>query len=239
MPPDMYRSDFVERDSEGKAILDNNQHPVISHGETSDAKMSSPTGTPYYSGLVGKLKQRRIMNFYNGVDAALSAWELNQLTRPGYGKMSYRNDMTDALDRYNSCKETAIRVDADVLSVCGAPPASPSSVASHFYNDAGQEVFWSEDTTPGSAAILSLATPTRTKALGQTPEIFSGNNLDFTNSNQDHSAQFHGYYAEPSVKEGHAPVRARYWNKVLRDVLKLELPPFGNDYSGLRNGLGQ
>jgi hypothetical protein len=86
---------------------------------------------------------------------------------------------------------------------------------------------------------LARLIPARTNALGQSnidDELIgiASQNLGFTNSNQDHSAQFHGYYSELSPYSGSgSAVRAVYWNLLLQDSVQL---PTGN-YSGLKNEL--
>ena len=82
--------------------------------------------------------------------------------------------------------------------------------------------------------------PARTEPLGQQKtegEVGSGENLaGFTTSNQDHSAEFHGYYAEHSP-DGYIQQRAAYWNLVLRRSFDLQIQTKG-DLTGLANGIG-
>ena len=70
MPPDKYRFDIPPE-----------------HGPTSTAHVeaqNSPNGPRggkhYYEDI--KRKTERLVNFYNPIDTALSAWEFNQLTKP-------------------------------------------------------------------------------------------------------------------------------------------------------------
>lgn len=82
--------------------------------------------------------------------------------------------------------------------------------------------------------------PARTEPLGQQltrGELTRNENLaGFTTSNQDHSAEFHGYYAEHSP-DGDIQQRAAYWNLVLDRSLDLRKDIEG-DLTGLENGIG-
>lgn len=169
------------------------------------------------------------VNFWNVDDAALNAWEFNQLTKPdnfGIGDWEYHNPKRD----YLACV-------ASGNLACVAPPAG-EMVTSRFTQEflSVTELQWSRTVTEDSANILSHIIPSRTNALGQRAISVPDNpSLGFTDSNQDHSGQFHGYYAEPSVR-GRGPVRAAYWNGVLRQSLELD-PLSNDDFSGLKNDL--
>lgn len=242
IPPDIYRYDLVAKDQNGQLALDDNGNLIIQHGPTSDAKMSeSNKGSHYYSGI--KNKVGRIINLFNSSDAALSAWELNQFNRPNAG-WSYGNEMTDYLDAlsdYNFCVASS---NNGGLSCIAPTPYTNEIVNSRFF-DSGvfttTEIHWTIPTTENSANILSNIVPGRTRALGQTSssgEISAERNYDLllTNSNQDHSAQFHGYYSE--IRPGNRAVRARYWNIILSQSLELSKVPELYQYSGLRNTVG-
>jgi hypothetical protein len=98
-----------------------------------------------------------------------------------------------------------------------------------------EELIWDVNITEASATILGVVAPARTNPLGQVSVTGAKiNNIvleQFTDSNYDHSAQFHGYYSE---KRDNVPFRARYWNQLL-------IPSVGSyavsRYSGLYNGL--
>lgn len=58
----------------------------------------------------------------------------------------------------------------------------------------------------------------------------------FTESNQDHSAPFHGYYSEISIETNNRKQqRAIYWNLILSESLfyKAKL----DRYTGLKNSI--
>ncbi len=70
-----------------------------------------------------------------------------------------------------------------------------------------------EDTADAIAHII----PARTEALGQLNrtggEVRGNIPLNLTSSNQDHSAQFHGYLSEP---KGGSRVRLQFWLNMMR-----------------------
>ncbi|HHI92164.1 MAG TPA: alpha/beta hydrolase, partial [Gammaproteobacteria bacterium] len=214
MPPDMYRSNYSTTSTTPVAVQ---------HGPTTETAMLAATSNTYYTGISSAAN--RIINFWNDEDEALRGWEFNQLTKPdflGVGDWEYRN---------------ASR--AQCTLTLGVSCPSPLMETSQFFITTGvteRELFWSNTVTPDSAQILSHIIPSRTQAMGQgrnavassAPELFG-----FTNSNQDHSGQFHGYYAE---RRNGQPFRASYWNRVLR--LSLRLDPLSNDdLTGLKNDL--
>jgi hypothetical protein len=206
MPPDLYRFNLAEED--GGSL-------VIRHGPTTEDSMNALVGLgkpAYYDKLAENLRGKRIINYFNGGDAALNAWEFNQLTKP---------DEPGGFE----------------FSVT---PIAFERVESLFSDtESNRELQWSEQVTEDSANILARLIPARTNALGQSnidDELIgiASQNLGFTNSNQDHSAQFHGYYSELSPYSGSgSAVRAVYWNLLLQDSVQL---PTGN-YSGLKNEL--
>ena len=64
------------------------------------------------------------------------------------------------------------------------------------------------------------------------PALNNFNLLGFTSSNQDHSAEFHGYYSEISPKgQGVPEQRASYWNTILTISLELDV----SSLTGLKN----
>jgi len=115
---------------------------------------------------------------------------------------------------------------------CLLTPDSPivTPVTARFfswqYNGSGRELMW--DDLNQRADIMAHIIPARTKALGSVisdiseGEIAENINLDFTESNQDHSAVFHGYFGDPVKKK-----RKEYWGDVLSKVFRLK------GYSGL------
>lgn len=58
---------------------------------------------------------------------------------------------------------------------------------------------------------------------------FADMSTGFTNSNQGHSAEFHGYLSEPNRG------RETYWMRVMEDGIKLD-PYVEGNYSGLYPG---
>jgi len=223
MPSDLYRSDYA---------VNNNGTWKIRHGRTTDAAMEIPVGTTYYAGI--NAAAGRILNFNNQDDAALSGWEINQMSKPD-------NVIPDGtIWRYHNPKKDYLTCIASRSFSCSAPSADPT-VISRFTEGVltFTDLQWRKTIDPGTntAEILAHIIPARTKAMGQSEIIgIQGNPpLGFTNSNQDHSAQFHGYYAEPSIR-GNGPVRAGYWNRILRLSLRLD-PLSDDDFSGLKNNL--
>ena len=118
-------------------------------------------------------------------------------------------------------------------------PAIPGEVVSEF-QAGGVVVPYSVE---NAFRILAHSVPERTEPLGQTSvsvlgEVTTGENhhmAGFTNSNQDHSAEFHGYYSETTLKADAvtAKQRAAYWNTVLE--FSLGLSP--SDYTQLKNNI--
>jgi hypothetical protein len=235
MPPDMYRYDFIERTDAGEPVRDGDGNYIVRHGPTTVSDMGAypipaeGVGTPghYYAGTGAGL---RIINLYSEEDMALNAWEFNQLTKPDFAQgdtWNYSNSYLDEVVSYfNTC-----------IEFCDSPPSEPVEVTSTF-SSGGAPVLYNEDT---AFDILAHAIPARTKSLGQTLTFgevggFLNNaNMDgFTDSNQDHSAPYHGFYSDNS-KENNQQQRAIYWNTVLRDSLRLA----PEEYSGLRNGINR
>ncbi len=233
MPPDMYRRDLIVRDANGDPVTDAGGNYTIRHGKTSIDTMSSYTSTPgnenYY--LAGLANNAYIVNFFNKDDAALTAWEFNQLTKPDFAQVipwNYSNSYLDDLLDYYNCS-----------SSCGTLPVEPSEASSSFSNGATPVPY-----QPSTAfEILSHVIPARTEPLGQVEtggEISSNPEMTgFTNSNQDHSAPYHGYYSEvsPNPAASTQQQRAAFWNEVLTNSLDLDPLAPSNDLTGLKNGI--
>jgi hypothetical protein len=211
MPPDVYR--YAQ---------------PANHGPTSDIYYETLVnrGLPYYENI--KSQGTRIINFWNRGDAALNAWEFNQLTKPdllGGPTWNYSNELLDCINNNEpvDCATTYQQV-------------------SDSYFRATTELQFNRDSvltidgaaTNDTSAILAHIIPYRTNALGQVESDITSNEIlsGFTNSNQDHSAQFHGYYSE---RRGVIPFRAGYWNNILQESFAFDSD---TDYSGLVNGIG-
>ena len=135
MPPDKYRYNV----------------PAV-HGPTTDENMALlSVGPPYHAGIFNNVG--RTVNFYNGPDAALSAWEFQQLTKP---------------DRNNG---PTWSFNADSCTTCG------SLLRQDRYERGDSPLTWSGTVplTEDDANILAHIIPARTLALGQTvPRPLSG-----------------------------------------------------------------
>jgi pimeloyl-ACP methyl ester carboxylesterase len=198
MPPDRYRYNV----------------PLI-HGATTDANMASlNTGDEYYRSIDNNVD--RVINLYNRRDAALNAWEFNQLTKPdyldgilwNYGYALLNNNQVE--DRY--------LFGVSLLEWHEGQPEKPEDGY--------------ESITEDKANILSHIIPSRTHALGQmevgNSVINQSINLrdpgyGLTSSNQGHSKQFYDTYA----------VMQEYWKTFLETSLKLTVT--GDDFTGLYN----
>jgi len=216
MPPDIYRYN-LEQDN------------LIKHGATSNIEMrnSAIDTNSYYTGIIANAG--KIVNYINSGDAALSAWELNQLTKP---------DVQDGnIWRYvneNICWTGTGESVRGLIPTCGLLTPRVDTVTSHFFvfeNGVNRELNWgSRPITTDTADIIAHLIPARTKALGQggvTGNEISSNSqvlLGLTASNQDHSAVFHGYF-------GDSKPRNEYWDDVLSEVFSFEI--LSDDYSGL------
>ncbi len=232
MPPDMYRNNFVTDDGQG--------HIAIKHGPTSSSSMGPNTnGNHYFKDIATHVG--RILNFYNPQDAALTAWEFNQLLKPDYADSSdsdvdltwkYTNTYLQAYYAYEECVD---RYGLYYEGECEEKkPVLPAEVTSVFLlNDV--DVPYNEE---NKFRILGFVIPARTEPLGQIEtegEIdFNKLMLGFTASNQDHSAPFHGYLSQTS-HGGSFRKRAMYWNSVL--TLSLGKEPGGAGLTGLYNGI--
>ncbi|MET0063934.1 MAG: alpha/beta hydrolase, partial [Candidatus Thiodiazotropha endolucinida] len=233
MPPDIYRFTNMIEETSGEY--------AIRHMQTdTEERLRQQFGAgaaPYYHSVYGDIsgKAGRILNFFNTRDAALEAWEFNQLTKPDTTppdapRWDYGNAQicTTDIDEFEG---TVTRVYPDG-SEC---PVATEQVASYFYRNRSL-LNW-DPATPvdGSvlqtnfAQIMAHIIPARTDALGQL-EILPADMLansdfgSFTSSNQGHSGQFHGYLSEPGRN------RYLYWRNVLDQSLQLNPR---TDYSGL------
>jgi hypothetical protein len=172
------------------------------------------TGDEYYRSINNNVD--RVVNLYNRRDAALNAWEFNQLTKPDtldgsawiYSYIPQENNQVE--DRY--------RGGLFNLEWHEGRPEKPE--------DEYQSM------TEDKANILSHIIPSRTHALGQmkveNSVILQSINLrdedyGLTSSNQGHSKQFYDTYA----------VMQEYWKTFLETSLKLTVT--GDDFTGLYN----
>ncbi len=263
MPPDIYRYTNL--------IGQVNGNNVIRHGKTTtdelktlseQLKQASGDGKAhYYRGIADKVG--RIVNFFNTGDAALTAWEFNQLTKPDYLE-SFDSSEGSEWDYSNeqACKATYGPGGAVTGwrypdgTPCPGPVDSRAEVTSRFYQD-NTEIRWDPALPAVGEAysaeqknflnMMGYIIPARTEALGQVNikkereenkvplELINGftdMSTGFTNSNQGHSAQFHGYLSEPERGRGN------YWLRVMADGMRLDpltlLDPYKqDDYSGL------
>lgn len=234
MPPDMYRYDFIARTDIGEPETDTNGNFIIRHGQTTVGAMTPypiPTDgltTPgHYFATIGS--NVRIINLFNSQDLALNGWEFNQLTKPDFAQgetWHYTNTYLDALAEYNLCDPE--------FETCLIPEL-PEEVVAGFRR--GNTVVPFNQAT--EFEILAHVIPARTLTLGQVlthgeirenPEM-----LGLTNSNQDHSAPYHGFYSEKSKKIITAQQRAAYWNILLDRSI---YPVNKNNLTKLANGKG-
>lgn len=216
MPPDKYRYDVP-----------------LQHSATNDANMSAQNdlngpraGLHYYAGLSSTA---RIVNFFNGGDAALTGWEVNQLTKP-----DNIGTVTQVWEYgYNS-------VNCGVICEVGELVEDEFRRYQRGLKAVTLQLLEWRDALPidaDTADIMAHILPARTHALGQQitgGELGNNEDLFFTNSNQDHSGQFHGYLSE--VRNQNA-VRMRFWNLLLRRGVDLNILD-DRDFTGLNNSVG-
>jgi hypothetical protein len=188
MPPDIYRYTNLIGQVDG-----NN---VIQHGKTTTAElkvlseqMKQAAGgdkTHYYRSIADKAG--RIVNFFNTGDAALTAWEFNQLTKPDYlegfdgsegSEWDYSNEQTCGEPLYDEITGEvvgAIGGNYPDGSPCPGPTDLDINVTSRFYQD-GTEISW-DPTIPQTGQpytqeqrnyleIMGHIIPARTKSLAQ------------------------------------------------------------------------
>lgn len=235
MPPDVYRF--------ANMIVENEGAYMITHQKTATEKQLrdqfDTNSESYHNSRYGSLlgKAGRIVNFFNAQDAALSAWEINQLTKPdstGGSEWEYSNEQLCLPSDYDYITGETISWAYPDGTSCAGPAVL--DVASRFYRD-GVELSW-DPTLPvnGSTAqiqfaqILGHIVPSHTNSLGPLDDLpvgFYGKDdwWSFTNSNQGHSSQFHGYLSDPERK------RRDYWQSILSGSMLLNPDA---DYSGLK-----
>lgn len=148
-----------------------------------------------------------IINFYNTEDAALGAWEFNQLTKPDVLAGPTWHYDWDWECPY-SAMECALRF---------FPDDELGEKVTDEYTRDGADLTWTPRTpiTEESAQILAHIIPSRSGALGQGAEgglVIDGNVVfNYGASNQGHSAQFYSNFVE----------RRDYWDTLL-DEFDLE-----------------
>jgi len=208
----------------------------------------------YYKGIGLKTN---ILNYSNSLDAALTGWEFNQLTKPDYKggptwdyTSTYHQAYEIYEDAYADCLianhgaefPSAEEICNSNLLVQILKPDENSSYQSIFARDDNNIAFNENN----KFNILSRIIPVRTEPLGQwqssdmharLSEINSDIQLlGLTNSNQDHSAPFHGYYSEISTVPGfRIRQRASFWNQVLSTSIGLNPSQLSGLYNGIEN----
>lgn len=157
---------------------------------------------PYYQGISNHITNRNIVNYFSEVDAALSGWNLQQLTKPDIGWIHNTEILND-----DDCDDGALTPEEGVLC----------QIEDKFRSDTPPDgVDYDLSWPQNKNAILAHIIPSRTYALGATSalagngEIRFNENLQtrygFTPSNYDHSAQFLSDF----------PARHRYWEDALK-----------------------
>jgi len=195
------------------------------HPYTIPTDGSSTTGH-YFAGIGSNV---RIINLFNPQDIALNGWEFDQLTKPNFAQgetWNYSNSYLDAVVEYfRNC-----------IDICDSPPSEPIEVTSSFRRG-NTAVPFNQD---AAFEIMAHVIPARTFTLGQV-EVAVGNEIGgnqpmagFTNSNQDHSAPYHGFYSERSL-ENSSQQRAAYWNILLDQSI---YPVDKSGLTKLANGTG-
>lgn len=251
MAPDIYRYNNLIGQVNGAYALNHQQTTTVQLQALSEQlKTTSGDKTHYYSGIADKVG--RIVNFFNTGDAALSAWEFNQLSKPDIlagSVWEYSNEHACISDTnpLNGLPNGQFIYPDD--TPCPGPLVAGTDVTSRFYKD-GVELNWDPTLPqPGQAytqeqrnylEIMGHIIPARTKSLGQVDVeeqrlqsvpfnlISSYLNMrsGFTNSNQGHSAEFHGYLSEAGRG------RETYWLQVMEQGIGLK-PDVTGSYSGL------
>ena len=214
MPPDKYRYDVpLQHGPTTTDLMEQQNNPIGARG-----------GQHYFWKI--NTAATRIVSFYNSGDASLSGWELNQLTKPDSGQINpgspqwyYDYEGVNCglvCEEYELVEDRYFRI------------ATTGTVLVR------NDYEWSDAQTinEDTANIMGHILPARTQSLGQLDvvggEIDSVQSLNFTNSNQDHSAQFHGYLSE--IRPSGLPTRKLFWQNLLDQGFELE----DEDYSGLR-----
>ena len=174
----------------------------------------------------------------------MTAWEFNQLTKPdstgrdGEPLWQYSNDQICEATEYDQVEGNAISWIYPDGSSCPGPNGEYTT--SRFLMD-NQQFAWNPEKLVTEVdyredqiryhEIMGHIIPARTEALGQltgTPAEAHDreDNQGFTDSNQGHSAQFHGYLSEPHRGRGN------YWLRVMEEGLDLR-PDIERSYSVL------
>ncbi|MBL1294520.1 MAG: alpha/beta hydrolase, partial [Thiotrichales bacterium] len=167
-----------------------------------------------------------IVNYFNPLDAAMGAWEINQITKPdSAGSLSTVIDVLlpgflDAplfgLSAWRYLPSLERRLGEDNLLI-------KEATDSYFENDQSLGDFnRAAPITFNSARILSYITPSRTGALGQSAEVSGMSELSVIDAaefivdregqgygpaNQGHTSQFFKTFSE----------RSRYWSNLLEE----------------------
>ncbi|MBU0681412.1 MAG: alpha/beta hydrolase [Proteobacteria bacterium] len=185
MPPDKYRYNL----------------PRIHHGLDNYHKDGPDDELlrPYYFRNYDWSQKLRVLNFNNEDDAALNAWQFDQLTKPNAD--SFLADLNSP-DRLG---ETLFEYNYNILITADDEDGLP--LVTDVFNREDIELFWAEP-DPGqrpddaTIGILSHILPSRTYSLG-TRDMRVGNegipinlfsDYSLTASNQDHSAEFLNTY---------------------------------------------
>jgi len=188
MPPNHYTFDVPARHG-----------PTVPTSERKTAEDEGWRDTYYHT--IGSAAGD-IINFHNQFDAALTAWELQQITKPdlfGGPTWDYRQVISSVEDSEEGKRRDLYLRDGDALSFSRDLPI-----------------------TIDSANILGHIIPSRTGALGQFSEVQRITNefdarvsvidrsrrFDFYGlSNQGHTAQFYSFYN----------VRRSYWDSLITE----------------------
>jgi len=172
------------------------------------------------------------------------------LSDPGYSYQHefeiYEQSYFDCLDANQGAELPGPEEICDSDTSVQALKPNTAGIYRSIFQLAGNDIAYNEQS---KIDILSHIIPARTEPLGQqavakeavkNTEVEITDNfalLGLTNSNQDHSAPFHGYYSEISAEDRNAAVkrrqRASYWNTVLDASLNLP----DTSYSGLKNDI--
>jgi hypothetical protein len=218
MPPDKYRYDIPERHgpTNTEYIAQKNNRDINLDGEGDGVR----DGQHYYECIGNRVDN--LVNFYNGSDAALSAWQFNQLTKPDLGVI----DGSEWAYEYNGVTCSGL------LEVCDVSDLVSDRVLKKgiIFDD---HLFWNEDLPIDqyTAYIMGYIIPARTDAMGSSDsvngEMRYKSPLNFVSSNQDHSAQFHGYLSEERTR---GKVRLTFWENIMNTGFDLS----NDDYSGLK-----
>jgi len=170
------------------------------------------------------------------------------LSDPGYSYQHefeiYEQSYFDCLDANQGAELPGPEEICDSDTSVQALKPNTAGIYRSIFQLAGNDIAYNEQS---KIDILSHIIPARTEPLGQqavakeavkNTEVEITDNfalLGLTNSNQDHSAPFHGYYSQLSPRNRELQ-RAAYWNTVLSESLNL-IPQRLNDLTGLNNNI--